>query len=146
VDALQSLDAAEALFSESAFLHFARGLALQSLGRWTESEPELSTAYELGSESAALALAMQYEQLGRLEDEERILSRAAERSDRPYLLYLRLGYVQLRMRKPREALSSFDQADKESPFVGESSVLGEGFREQLTEGRRLARQGMDRQR
>jgi len=143
-EALESLNSAGSIFSESAFLHFARGSALQSVGRWDDAERELYTAHELGSENAALALAVQYQQLGRYEDEARILSRAAERSDRPHFLYLRLGYVQLEMGQPREALLSFDRAEKESPFVGEAAALGEDFRAQLAEGRRRAWEWLDR--
>jgi len=143
-EALDSLNSAGSIFSESAFLHFAKGLALQSVGRWDDAERELYTAHELGSDNAALALAVQYQQLGRYVDEARILSRAAERSDRPHLLYLRLGYVQLEMGQPHEALLSFDQAEKESPFVGEAAALGEDFRDQLAEGRRHAREWLDR--
>ena len=143
-EALQSLNSAGSIFSESTFLHFAKGLALQSVGRWDDAERELYTAHELGSDNAALALAVHYQQLGRYADEARILSRAAERSDRPHLLYLRLGYVQLEMGQPHEALLSFDQAEKESPFVGEAAALGEDFRAQLAEGRRRAREWLAR--
>ena len=143
-EALQSLNSAGSIFSESAFLHFAKGLALQSVGRWDDAERELFNAHELGSENAALALAVQYQQLGRYEDEARILSRAAERSDRPHSLYLRLGYVQLELGHPHQALLSFDQAERESPFVGEAAALGEDFRAQLAEGRRRARERLNR--
>ncbi len=138
-EAMDSLDRAGRIFTDNAFLHFARGFALQNLGRWTEAEPELNTAIEFGSENATGALALQYEQLGRYADEARILYRAAERSDRPHWLYLRLGYAQLALGQPQEALISFDRADKESPFVGDAAVLGEAFREQIAEGRRRAR-------
>ena len=141
-DALQSLDRAGSIFAESAFLHFARGYALQSLGRWRDAEQELTTASGLGSESADLALAEQYEKTKDYADEVRILNHAAERSNRPPLLYLRLGYAQLAAGRPREALASFDRAEKESPFVGKSAVLGEPFRVQIEEGRRLARRNL----
>ncbi len=143
-EALESLSSAGGIFMESAFLHFAKGLALQSLGRWDDAERELFTAHELGSENAALALAIRYQQLGRYEDEAQILSRAAERSDRPHSLYLRLGYVQLELGQPHEALLSFDQAERENPFVGEAAALGEDFRVQLAEGRRRAREWLAR--
>jgi len=142
-EALESLNSAASIFSESPFLHFAEGSALQSLGLWDDAEHELYTAHELGSENAVLALAVQYKQFGRFQDEGRIFSRAAERSDRPHLLYLRLGYVQLEMGQPHEALLSFDQAEKESPFVDEAAALGGDFRAQLAEGRRRALERLD---
>lgn len=137
-EALDSVDHARDIFSDSAFVHFARGFALQYLGRWPEAEHEFYTSSRLGSENAALALAAQYEQLGRYADEIEILQDAAERSDRPYLLDLRLGYAQLASNQPQEALISFDRAEKESPFVGESAALGDTFRTQLDEGRQRA--------
>ena len=48
------------------------------------------------------------------------------------------------MGQPHEALLSFDQAEKESPFVGEAAALGEDFRAQLAEGRRRAREWLAR--
>jgi tetratricopeptide (TPR) repeat protein len=137
-EALESLDRAESIFSDSAFLHLVRGFALQSLDRWTEAERELYTSSELGSDDAALALAARYDQLGRYADEARILSRAAERSDRPHWLYLKLGYAQLALSQPQEALISFDRADEESPYVGDAASLGEAFHAQVEEGRRRA--------
>ncbi len=137
-EALDSLDRAESIFSDSAFLHLVRGFALQRLGRWTEAESELSTSSELGSDDAALALAARYDQLGRYGDEARILTRAAERSDRPHWLYLKLGYAQLALSQPQEALTSFDHADEESPYVGDAAPLGEAFRAQVEEGRHRA--------
>jgi tetratricopeptide (TPR) repeat protein len=137
-EAMDSLDRAGSIFSDSAFLHLARGFALQNLGRRADAERELYTSSELGCEDATWALAIQYEQLGRYADEARILSHAAERSDRPHWLYLRLGYAQLALGQPHEALISFDRADKESPFVGDAAVLGEAFRAQVAEGRHRA--------
>lgn len=137
-EALDSLDHAEGTFSGNAFLHLVRGFALQRLGRWAEADGELSTSSELGSDDAALALAARYDQLGRYADEARILNRVAGRSDRPHWLYLKLGYAQLALGQPQEALISFDQADKESPYVGDAVPLGEAFRAQLEEGRHRA--------
>jgi hypothetical protein len=137
-EALESLDHAEGIFSDNAFLHLVRGFALQRLGRWAEADGELSTSSELGSDDAALALAVRYDQLGRYADEAQILNRAAGRSDRPHWLYLKLGYAQLALGQPQEALISFDQADKESPYVGDAAPLGEAFRAQLEEGRHRA--------
>lgn len=143
-EALQSLDRAGSIFPDNAFLHFARGDALKRLGRWREAEAELNTASELGSESADLALATEYEKIEDYTNEMRSLRHAAQRSNQPYWLYLRLGYAQLASGQPREALISFDRAEKESPFVGKSAVLGKTFLTQLEEGRRRARQGLNR--
>jgi len=56
------------------------------------------------------------------------------------LIIIALGYAQLAMDRPEDALSSFDRAGEESPFVYEAADLGEGFRAQIAEGRRRAQQ------
>jgi tetratricopeptide (TPR) repeat protein len=137
-EALESLEHAQSIFSDSAFLHLVKGFALESLGRWAEAEKELGTSSELGSDDGALALAARYDQLGRFADEARLLSHAAERSDRPHWLFLKLGYAQLALSQPQEALISFDRANEESPYVGDAASLGEAFRAQVEEGRRRA--------
>jgi len=134
------LDRAGRIFSENASLHYARAVALENVDRRAEAEQELRTTLELGSDNyAVLELAGLYERQGRFAEEATVLRFAAERSLRPpYTLYLKLGYAQLAMGESRQALTSFDQAEKESPFVGEAYELGVGFRTQIAEGRRLA--------
>lgn len=142
VEALDELEQAGCIFSENAFLHYAKGTALQSIGHWPEAELELRASIKLGSYDAPYALARLYDQQGRYADEAVVLSRAAERSSQPHWLYLRLGYAQLALGQPRLALHSFDQAEKASPFGNEVTDLGASFQAQITEGRRRARQDL----
>jgi hypothetical protein len=142
-EALDKLQQAELIFSDSPFLHYEKGVALQGgLGTFPAVEAELLTAIALGSDEAPYALATLYDMQWRYADEVRILTQAAERSPQPYLLYLRLGYAQLGMARPKDALASFDRAEEESPFVYEAAELGESFRTQIAEGRRRAQQLM----
>ena len=137
-EALQSLQRAEQIFSENGFLHYAKGVVLNNLDRPNDAERELRTAADLGSNDAILALARNYEQDGRYAEEVAILAPAANRSSSPYLLYLRLAYAQLYSGHADLALTSFDKAEKESPFTGDAYSLGGDFRAQIAEGRRRA--------
>jgi hypothetical protein len=137
-EALQFVERAERISSDNAFLHYAKGMALEGLGRLTDAENQLRVAVDLDSSDAALALARDYEQEGRYKEEADILSRAAERASSPHFLYLRLAYAQLHSGHPDLALASFDKAETESPFVGDAYSLGADFRAQIAEGRRRA--------
>jgi tetratricopeptide (TPR) repeat protein len=139
-EAVDKLQQAELIFSDSPFLHYAKGVALQGLGTFPAVEAELLTAIALGSDEAPYVLASLYDRQWRYADEVRILTQAAERASRPHRLYLRLGYAQLAIGRPEDALASFDRAEEESPFVYEAAELGESFRTQITEGRRRAQQ------
>ncbi len=142
VEALDELEQAGRIFSENAFLHYAKGTALLSTGRWPDAELELRTSIKLDSNDAPYALARLYDQQGRYADEAAVLSRAAERSSQPHWLYVRLGYAQLALGQPRLALHSFDEAEKTSPFGNEATELGASFEAQIAEGRRRARQDL----
>jgi tetratricopeptide (TPR) repeat protein len=136
-EALGALDQAERLFSENPFLHYAKGIALQNIDRRMEAERELNISLQLGSSDAPLALVRLYDQQGRYAEEVALLRRVADRVPK-HTLYLRLGYAQLAIGQPGQALDSFNQADKQSPFVGDAYGLGAAFREQLATGRRRA--------
>jgi tetratricopeptide (TPR) repeat protein len=142
LEALDALEQAERIFSENAFLHYAKGTALQSIGHWPEAELELRTSIKLDSDDAPFALARLYDQEGRYVDEAAVLSRAAEQSPQPHWLYVKLGYAQLALGLPRLALHSFDLAEKASPFGNEATELGTSFQAQIAEGRRRARQDL----
>ncbi len=140
VEALDALGRAGRIFSENAFLHYAKGTALRSIGDWPEAEVELRTSIKLDSDDAPYALARLYDQQGRYAEEAAVLSRAAERSSQPHWLYVKLGYAQLALGLPRLALHSFDEAEKASPYENEATELGASFQAQIAEGRRRARQ------
>ncbi len=140
LEALQKLEKAELLFSDSPFLHYAKGSALQNLDHPHEAEKEFLRAIDLGSDDAAYGLARLYDEQSHYAQEADILTEAASRSAKPYGLYLRLGYAQLAMGHPREALDSFNRAEETNPFVYEADELGEVFRAQIAEGRRRAQQ------
>ncbi len=142
-EAMQRLEQAERIFTENAFLHYAKGIALGNLGFAKDSERELLTSIELGStDDAPVALARMYEQDGRYAEEAQVLRSAADRSTRPHWLYLTLGNVELRLGRADLALASFQNAERESPFRGEAYSLGAEFRSQISAGKQRAMESM----
>lgn len=140
-EALHHLDQAERIFSGNPFEHYARGIALGNLGYPADSERELRLSVELGfTDDAPVALARLYDHQGRYAEEAQVLDRAAEQSTyTAHALYLMLGNVQLAVGRADLALTSFNRAEKASPFVGDAFSLGEEFRAQIAEGRQRAR-------
>ncbi|ABF39785.1 hypothetical protein Acid345_0780 [Candidatus Koribacter versatilis Ellin345] len=132
-EALSALQSAEAVESQNAFLHYAKGAALLQSGRWNESESSLHTAVNLGSDEAASALARAYDQQGRYPDEVAVLHLAASRAPQPSWFYLKLGLAELAQNHAREALDGFHNAEREDPFNGGDDA-GTGYHSQLAEG------------
>jgi tetratricopeptide (TPR) repeat protein len=140
-EAIERLEKAERIFTENAFLHYAKGIALGNMGFTKDSERELLTSVKLGStDDAPAALARMYDQDGRYAEEAKLLRSAADRSNRPHWLYLMLGNVELRLGRANLALASFQNAERESPFRGEAYSLGAEFRSQIAAGKQRAMQ------
>jgi tetratricopeptide (TPR) repeat protein len=139
-EALHRLDQAERIFSENPFFHYAKGIALGNLGFPADSERELHASIELGfTDDAPVALARLYDGQGRYAEEAQVLGRAAEQSaSTAHVLYLMLGNVQLTLGRADLAFTSFNEAEKESPFIGDAYPLGAEFRAQIAEGRQRA--------
>lgn len=138
-EAIQRLEKAESIFTENAFLHYAKGIALGNMGLAGDSERELIVSTRLGStDDAPAALARLYDRDGHYAEEAQVLRNAADRSTRPHWLYLLLGNVELKLGHADLALASFQKAERESPFRGEAYSLGAAFRSQIEAGRQSA--------
>lgn len=138
-NALQRLEGAERIFADNAFEHYAKGIALGNVGSAKESARELLRSIELGStDDAPAALARIYDEDGRYQDEAEILRNAADLSNRPHWLYLMLGNVELKLGSGDLALAAFENAERESPFMGEAYEMGTEFRAQVAAGRERA--------
>jgi tetratricopeptide (TPR) repeat protein len=138
-EAMQRLEKAEHIFTENAFLHYAKGVARGNLGFTEDSEREFLTSTKLGStDDAPVALARMYDHDGRYAEEARVLKSAADRSNRPHWLYLMLGNVELKLGHADLALPAFQKAERESPFRGEAYSLGAEFRSQVEAGKQRA--------
>jgi tetratricopeptide (TPR) repeat protein len=142
-EAMQRLDKAESIFTENAFLHYAKGIALGNMGRTDDSERELLLSTKLGStDDAPVALSRMYEHDGRYAEEAQILRSAADQSNRSHWLYLMLGNVELKLGQAELALAAFQSAERESPFRGEAYSLGAEFRSQVEAGKQRAMESM----
>ncbi|MGC1651102.1 MAG: hypothetical protein WA741_35185 [Candidatus Sulfotelmatobacter sp.] len=138
-EAMERLEKAERIFTENAFLHYAKGIALGNLGFTSDSERELLTSIKLGStDDAPAALARVYDQQGRYIEEAQVLKSAADRATTPHWLYLTLGNVELKIGHADLALAAFQNAERESPFRGEAYSLGAEFRSQIEAGKQRA--------
>jgi len=138
-EAMQHLEKAERIFTDNAFLHYAKGIALGNMGFSEDSERELRISIRLGSiDDAPAALARMYEHDGRYAEEAEVLKSAADRSNRSHWLYLMLGNVEVRLGRSDLALAAFQNAERESPFRGEAYSLGTEFRSQIEAGKQRA--------
>jgi tetratricopeptide (TPR) repeat protein len=138
-EAQNQLQLAEQIFPGSSDLHFLKGIVFVDEGFSSAAEQEFRTSLEIEpADVSAQALAHLYKESGRFNEAAMILSRASARSAQPYQLYLDLGFVQLDLGLPEQALISFDQAEKGSPFVEEAAPLGAEFNVRLAEGRENA--------
>jgi len=141
-EALQKLESANVIFSDSPQVHYLRGLALLYTQRPGEAEQELRRSLKIEpSDQTSLALAGLYKEQGELQKAQAVLRDATNSSDRPAGLYLELGFTELNAGAPERALESFDQAEKNSPFRDDGK-LARAFQERLAQGRQKARQIM----
>lgn len=135
-EALNALQLAERNFPGNWYLHYARAAAFQNVGNFTQAEWELRLSRELSfDENVALALDRLYGNQGRYAEQVAVLEDAVKRSAQPSLLLMRLGYAQLALGMPRQALDSFDHAERANP-LGNSDAAA-SFRARVAEGRRL---------
>jgi tetratricopeptide (TPR) repeat protein len=136
-EAQQQLDLAENIFAESSDLHFVKGFELLNSGAVTDAEQQFRQSLAIEpSDETSRALALAYRRQGDFLNASNVLTQAVELSSQPFALYLDLGFVQLDLGLPQQALTSFDQARKQSPFAGEdeSGALGTQLNARLAEG------------
>ena len=142
-DALELAGFAASTTQENAALHYVKGVAHWRLGDANRAEQELRKAADQNSLDASSALARFYDSRRQYADEVAVLEHAANVSLTPYTFYLKLGYAEIAQGRSDEALAAFDKAEASSPYVGEaydSYGYGAAFRQQISEGRSLARQ------
>ena len=116
-EAFAATSKALAIFPDSAFVHFTRGILLQQAGNLQEAEQQYLLAAEL--QPAAVApwstLAACYQQAGQPGSAIGAWERAAELSPQPWGFWLQLGYAYLQVRRPDEAVKAFAQAANSLP-------------------------------
>jgi tetratricopeptide (TPR) repeat protein len=143
-DAASTLAQAEQLFPDDANLHLVKGQMLAALNRADEAEREyLRVLQDHPSDAAWFALARLYSNEHRFPDALRSVNEAASLSQIPYERLRSAGLLYLYMNQPQSALAAFDRAERESPYRGESSDMGNIFNAQLAEGRARAYRQMN---
>jgi tetratricopeptide (TPR) repeat protein len=117
---------------------------LAALNRADEAEREyLRVLQDHPSDAAWFALARLYSNEHRFPDALRSVNEAASLSQIPYERLRSAGLLYLYMNQPQSALAAFDRAERESPYRGESSDMGNIFNAQLAEGRARAYRQMN---
>jgi tetratricopeptide (TPR) repeat protein len=138
-EAASMLAQAEQLFPADANLHLVKAQMLAAMNRPDEAEREyLRVLGDHPSDAAWFALARLYSSEHRYPDALRSVKQAAALSIVPYERIRSEGLLYLSMNQPQDALLAFDQADRASPYLGDSSDLGKDFNAKVAEGRARA--------
>jgi len=138
-EALDAAQHADHLFQNIPSLHYVRGVLLYNMGRTDEGEQDLRKAAALGDLEAFSSLASIYMQQHRYGEQVAALEHVSDVNVLPYAADLQLGYAHLAMGSPEKALNAFENAAKESPYVGDAYSYGGEFREAIAQGTALAR-------
>jgi len=143
-EAASTLDAAEKLFPDNANLHLVKAQMFGATNRPSEAEREYLRALDRSpSDAAWYALARLYAAQHRYGEAARCMKEAVPLSQVPYERLRGLGVLYVYLNQPVEALATFDRAERESPYRGDSSELGRQFNGQLAEGRARAYRQMN---
>jgi tetratricopeptide (TPR) repeat protein len=143
-EAASTLAQAEQIFPEDSNLHLVKAQMLAAMNQPDEAEREyLRVLRDHPSDAAWFALARLYSSEHRYPDALRCVKEAAPLSQVPYERLRSLGLVYLSMNQPQEALAAFNQAERASPYRGDSSDLGKQFSAQIAEGRARAYRQMN---
>jgi len=138
-EALDYIDRAQAIFSDSANLHLTRALVLEHTGHAAEAEAEFRTSIRIEPRDETwLDLGLFYLTQKRYADAVETFRRSAESSSRPHDLWMLLGQAYLQTNQPEKALAAFDKAVASSPFRNEGESLGASFNSLIATGRAKA--------
>src|SRR6202521_5588223 len=135
-EAASTLAQAEQIFPEDSNLHLVKAQMLAATNRLDEAEREYLRVLQVHpSDAAWFALARLYSSEHRYPDALRCVKEARPLSQVPYERLRSIGLLYLTMNQPQDALAAFDQAERASPYQGESSDLGKEFNAKVAEGR-----------
>jgi len=140
-EAWEALKRAGRIFAGDPNLYLVRGKLLEAGGRLAEAVAQYETSLRVKeTDGAWYVLGQAYFSQARYPEAADALRRAADLSPNPYDRYRVLGETYLVMGRPREALRAFRDAERFSPYRGETEALGAAFRAQLAAGRARALQ------
>ncbi len=138
-DAASSLAQAEKIFPGDSNLHLVKAQMLAATNRPDEAEREYLRVVDTHpSDAAWFALARLYSSMRRYPAALRCVKEAAALSQVSYERWQSAGLLDIAMNQPQDALAAFDRAERNSPYRGESSELGDNFNAKLAEGRARA--------
>jgi len=138
-EAASTLAQAEQIFPNDSNLHLVKAQMLAAMNRPEEAEREyLRVLSTHPSDAAWFALARLYSSEHRYPDALRCVKEAASLSIVPYERLRTTGLLYLSMNQPQDALAAFDDAERASPYRGNSSDLGKEFNARVAEGRARA--------
>jgi len=135
-DAEKSLAQSDMLYRGDPNVHLLKGLLLDRQQRYAEAEQELRESLAINENGGVWSsLASVYGDEGRNEAALRALQRAAGLALQPFTIYMTMGKVQIAMNQPKDALASFDKAEKSSPYRDGAESLAPEVYAELAEGR-----------
>ena len=138
-EAFDALERAHRIFADDPQLHLMRGSVLQASHRIREAEQEYRAALRLReSDQAWYALGQAQALEGQYSEAAEAIRHGARYSAFAHEMYRVLGEVYLSMKKPRQALRAWEEAEKRSPYHGPAAPLGQAFRVQVAVGRARA--------
>ena len=135
-EALAAITKALSLYPDSGYMHWLRGHIYRSNGDPPAAEAEYLQATTLEPRLGApwSALATYYEEQGRVPDAIRAWSAAASVSSSPWVPLMSLGYVELQSHHFKDALDSFDEAERNLPAQYDL-IVDKAFLANLAHGR-----------
>jgi tetratricopeptide (TPR) repeat protein len=135
-EAVAALQQAQQLFPADPNVHLLLAGVEQRRGQMPQAEQEYLAALALNESSGARsALAGLYAGEGRLPEAAAALEKAATMSPQPMDMYMQLAEIELAQRLPARALTSYERAEKASPFRNGGESLVPGLYAQMAEGR-----------
>ncbi len=138
-EAASTLAQAEQIFPDDSSLHLVKAQMLAAMNRPEEAEREyLLVLRNHPSDAAWFALARLYSSEHRYPDALRCVKEAVSLSIAPSERLRSMGLLYLSMNQPQDALVAFDQAERASPYQGDTSDLGKEFNSRVAEGRARA--------
>ena len=143
-EAASTLAQAEQIFPDDSNLHLVKAQMLAAMNRPDEAEREyLRVLGDHPSDAAWFALARLYSSEHRYPEALRCVKEATSLSQVPYERLRSTGLLYLSMNQPQDALAAFDQAERASPYQGDSSDLGKDFNAKVAEARARAYRQMN---
>lgn len=135
-DSAEALSHAEALYPGDPNVHLLNGLLFERQQQFAKAEQEYRASLAINENGGVwYSLGRLYGNEGRNAEALQALERAAGLSLQPFNIYMTMGKLQLVLNRPEDALTSFEKAEKSSPYRDGAESLAPEVYAQLAEGR-----------